>query len=81
MATRQALIDTATRALESARQRDHFIRELESGHGVKPLSPPLPAPIGAYCPDHTTYPLVIREGQAWCRRGQHEPLAGGARAR
>jgi hypothetical protein len=54
-------------ALDAARGKDQFVHSL---NGV-PLRTPIPAPIGANCPDHPTYPLVIKDGEAWCRRGQH----------
>ena len=69
-ALRESLIVTAAAALEAARTRDRFVRSLESGHGMLPVTP-IPAPIGANCPDHPTYPLVIRGEEAWCRAGQH----------
>jgi hypothetical protein len=31
----------------------------------------LPRPVGRDCPDHPTYPLVWKERQPYCRRGQH----------
>ncbi len=57
----------AREALRVARGKDQFIHSI-GGH---PLERPLPAPIGADCPDHPSYPLVIKAGEAWCRRGQH----------
>lgn len=59
----------AQAALAIARTKDPLIHTL-GGH---PIEPPLPAPIGADCPDHETYPLVLVDGDAWCRRGQHVP--------
>lgn len=53
-------------ALEAARQKPTVTLANDRWQ-----SSPLPAPIGVNCPDHPTYPLVIREGAAWCRRGQH----------
>jgi len=33
----------------------------------------LPAPTGVECPGHPTWPTVWKEGEAFCRRGQHYP--------
>jgi len=54
-------------ALEAARTKDQLIHSL---NGVR-LQTPIPAPIGVNCPDHPTFPLVIKDGNAWCRRGRH----------
>lgn len=63
------------RALAEIRQQP-WVTHLSDGHGdpVK-LERPIPAPIGVNCPDHPTYPLVIHDGHAWCRRGQHDPVS------
>lgn len=61
-------------ALERARRRDHFVRELPGTRPMDPptmLNPPLPAPIGIDCPDHPGWDLVLKQSYAWCRRGQH----------
>jgi hypothetical protein len=58
-------IRQATAALVVARTRDHFTHI---------FGPPLPTPIGANCPAHATGPLVLKDGEAWCRFGQHWPL-------
>ena len=41
-----------------------------NGHEVSPL----PRPVGRDCPDHPTYPLVWKERQPYCRRGQHHVI-------
>lgn len=59
-------------ALAVALAKDPFIRYLTGKKGeAEPLANPLPAPIGANCPEHPTFPLVLKDGGAWCRRGQH----------
>jgi len=62
-----ATMDEVRAALEKARTRDHLVwlQDGTTKYG------PLPAPIGVDCPEHPSFALVIKDGEPWCRRGQH----------
>lgn len=64
--------DIVAAAVAVARTKDQWTYFIDDG---KPdlwvCDPPLPSPLGMDCPDHPTFPLIIKQGEAFCRRGLH----------